>query len=53
MCGRFTLRARLNDLLAEIGLQEAREYAARYNIAPTQQVPTQGVKMWLSRKAWL
>jgi putative SOS response-associated peptidase YedK len=29
----------LNDLLAEIGLQEALEYAARYNIAPTQQVP--------------
>ncbi len=39
MCGRFTLRARLNDLLAEIGLQESLEYAARYNIAPTQQVP--------------
>ena len=39
MCGRFTLRARLNDLLAEIGLQEALEYAARYNIAPTQQAP--------------
>jgi putative SOS response-associated peptidase YedK len=40
MCGRFTLRARLNDLLAEIGLQEALEYAARYNIAPTQQIAT-------------
>ncbi|MCE9608174.1 MAG: SOS response-associated peptidase [Planctomycetia bacterium] len=39
MCGRFTLRARLNDLLAEWGYEQALEYAQRYNIAPTQQIP--------------
>ena len=39
MCGRFTLRARLQDLLAELDLQAALEFAPRYNIAPTQVVP--------------
>ena len=39
MCGRFTLRARLNDILAEFALESAlANYAPRYNIAPTQQV---------------
>lgn len=40
MCGRFTLRARLNDLLAEFALQTAlAEWEPRYNIAPTQTIP--------------
>ena len=34
MCGRFTLRARLNDILAEWGYEHALEYAQRYNICP-------------------
>ena len=39
MCGRFTLRARLNDILAEWGYEHALEYAQRYNICPSQQIP--------------
>lgn len=39
MCGRFTLHIP-PELLAEIfGLQEIPVYSARYNIAPSQQVP--------------
>jgi len=39
MCGRFTLQIP-PELLAEIfGLMEIPVYPARYNIAPTQQVP--------------
>jgi len=38
MCGRFTLRARLNDILAEWGYEHALEYAERYNICPSQQI---------------
>jgi putative SOS response-associated peptidase YedK len=39
MCGRYTLREKLNRILAEWGYEQTDEYAARYNIAPTQQVP--------------
>lgn len=39
MCGRYTLRANLNRVLAEWGYEQTDEYAARYNIAPTQQIP--------------
>lgn len=39
MCGRYTLRENLNRILAEWGYEQTEEYAARYNIAPTQQVP--------------
>jgi putative SOS response-associated peptidase YedK len=39
MCGRYTLRANLNRILAEWGYEQTDEYAARYNIAPTQQIP--------------
>lgn len=41
MCGRFTLRARLNSLLQQFAAEMVQEYdiIARYNIAPTQQVP--------------
>ena len=39
MCGRFTLQIH-PELLAEIfGLQELPIFPARYNIAPTQQIP--------------
>jgi putative SOS response-associated peptidase YedK len=42
MCGRFTLRANLNRILAEFSV-EVREgllWEPRFNIAPTQNVPT-------------
>jgi len=39
MCGRYTLREKLNRVLAEWGYAQTEEYAARYNIAPTQQIP--------------
>src|SRR4051812_20903056 len=40
MCGRFTLRARLNDLARQFGFDAASVSAEfpRYNVAPTQQV---------------
>lgn len=39
MCGRYTLREKLNRVLAEWGYVQTEEYASRYNIAPTQQIP--------------
>src|SRR5690349_14642198 len=41
MCGRFTLRARLNLLLQEFACDPVGdlEAVARYNISPTQDVP--------------
>jgi putative SOS response-associated peptidase YedK len=39
MCGRFTLHSRLNLLLQQFALEAGPEWAPRYNIAPTQQVP--------------
>jgi putative SOS response-associated peptidase YedK len=44
MCGRFTLRARLNQILMELGAElaasweESLEAPPRYNIAPTQML---------------
>ena len=38
MCGRYTLRARLNQLLQIYGAQSDVELEPRYNIAPTQDV---------------
>jgi putative SOS response-associated peptidase YedK len=38
MCGRFTLRARVQDIREEFALKRAIELAERYNIAPTQQI---------------
>ncbi|MDZ4779452.1 MAG: SOS response-associated peptidase [Planctomycetia bacterium] len=38
MCGRFTLRSPAGVIVAQFGLRELAELAARYNIAPTQQV---------------
>lgn len=40
MCGRFTLRANLNRILAEFEAEARPEYqpVARYNVAPTQMV---------------
>jgi len=40
MCGRFTLRTKLNLLLSQFATEmaEAPEWPARYNIAPTQDV---------------
>lgn len=38
MCGRYTLRARLNQLLQIYGAQSEVELTPRYNIAPTQDV---------------
>lgn len=40
MCGRFTLRSNLNLILQQFGLDEAPDLTPRYNIAPTQLVPT-------------
>jgi putative SOS response-associated peptidase YedK len=41
MCGRYTLRVKLNLLLSQFAAELAyeSEYDARYNIAPTQHVP--------------
>ena len=38
MCGRYTL-SRPGDLLTELGVETTEPLKARYNIAPTQQVP--------------
>lgn len=38
MCGRFTLRTPSGVIVAQFGLRELAELAARYNIAPTQEV---------------
>ena len=38
MCGRYTL-TRPGDLLTELGVETTEPLSARYNIAPTQQVP--------------
>lgn len=38
VCGRFTLRARLQEIRDEFALLRAVEIGERYNIAPTQQV---------------
>lgn len=39
MCGRFTLRARLNVVIRELNLFGDLDWEPRYNIAPTQPVP--------------
>ncbi|MEW4564488.1 SOS response-associated peptidase [Bremerella sp. JC770] len=39
MCGRYTLRARLNQLLQIYGAQSSIEYSERFNVAPSQMVP--------------
>ncbi len=38
MCGRFTLRSPAGVIVAQFGLRELAELAARYNISPTQDV---------------
>ena len=38
MCGRFTLRTPAGQLISHFGLKELAEFAARFNIAPTQSV---------------
>jgi putative SOS response-associated peptidase YedK len=59
MCGRYTLRTKLNVLLQQFAaeLTEEFEYRPRYNIAPTQQVlavrqPEQGAKRELVQLRW-
>lgn len=45
MCGRFSLRARTADMLAEyFGIINVPPLAARYNIAPSQPVPVVRLK---------
>lgn len=39
MCGRYTLTASLDDLLAEFDLAEPFAVTPRYNVAPTQVMP--------------
>lgn len=39
MCGRFTLRAPASAIAEQFALFEMPEFAARFNIAPTQLVP--------------
>lgn len=40
MCGRYVLKRKdLEALLAQLGVKDAREFASRYNIAPTTVVP--------------
>jgi putative SOS response-associated peptidase YedK len=38
MCGRFTLRARLNAIAKAFEVFDVPELPPRYNVAPTQQV---------------
>lgn len=40
MCGRFTLRSRLNLVIRELNLFSDLDGEPRYNIAPTQAIPT-------------
>lgn len=40
MCGRYTLRARLNQILEEFAVENAPEWHPRYNIAPSQEILT-------------
>jgi putative SOS response-associated peptidase YedK len=46
MCGRFTLRANLNRILAEFAAESRPEYqpSLRFNVAPTQMVMTISVE---------
>jgi putative SOS response-associated peptidase YedK len=39
MCGRYSLEARSSEIVEAFGLAEALSVEARYNIAPTQNVP--------------
>jgi putative SOS response-associated peptidase YedK len=39
MCGRFTLRSRLNRVIPELNLFGDLDWEPRFNIAPTQPVP--------------
>ena len=39
MCGRFTLRARLNRVVEELNLFSDLREMPRFNVAPTQPVP--------------
>ncbi len=48
MCGRYTLKAPVEDLLDLFHLAEAASLPARYNIAPTQPVPA--VRMAADKK---
>jgi len=36
MCGRFALSAPQAELMPHLGVDEAPQFAARYNITPTQ-----------------
>lgn len=40
MCGRFTLRTPAGEIVTQFGLRELADFAARFNIAPTQSVLT-------------
>ena len=57
MCGRFTLRTKLNRLLAEFAAAPAEGllWEVRYNIAPSQPIPTvhsQNGQRQLSLMTW-
>ena len=39
MCGRYTLTASPEQLAELLGLDEVEDFAPRFNIAPTQEVP--------------
>src|SRR5437868_4509343 len=40
MCGRYVLRKKdLEALMEQLGVKDTREFASRYNIAPTTLVP--------------
>lgn len=39
MCGRYTLRTKLNLAIQDMKVDHVPDYALRYNIAPTQSVP--------------
>lgn len=40
MCGRYALHARPEELQAQLSLSSVPDFALRYNLAPSQQVPT-------------
>jgi putative SOS response-associated peptidase YedK len=57
MCGRYTLRTRLNELLQIYAVETELQWAPRFNIAPAQTVPTirnspQGEKRELAMLRW-
>jgi putative SOS response-associated peptidase YedK len=52
MCGRYRLTAKERYIRDHFGLDEDVEWSPRWNIAPTQQVPTIREDARALRRAW-